>query len=74
MFVLFDVILLCLVYGIEITNFKLLPCFSLVCNVCAVRHGLFSLSLGVISRLFSITVAIPGRLFYYFLFQFTDNR
>ena len=42
-----------------------LLCFSLVCGLCTVCHSLFSLPLGVISRLWSVIVAIPRHLLCY---------
>ena len=43
-----------------------LICFSLVCDWCTVCHGLFALPLGVIGRLWSVIVVLPGHLLYYF--------
>ena len=37
-----------------------LLCFSLVCELCTVCHGSFALSLGVIGRLRSVIIALPG--------------
>ena len=39
---------------------------SLVCNMRAVSPGMFTLSLGVISRLCAVIVALPGHLIDYF--------
>ena len=40
--------------------------FFFVCSLCTVCHGLFACPLGVIGRLWSVIVAIPGHLLYYF--------
>ena len=41
-------------------------CFAcLVCCVCAIRHGLFTLSLSVIDNLCSVNVALPRQLLYH---------
>ena len=37
-------------------------CFSLVCNICYVRRGVFTLPSIVTGRLFSVIVALPGYL------------
>ena len=37
-------------------------CFSLVCGMCAAFHDLFALPLGVIGRLCSVIMAVPGHL------------
>ena len=43
-------------------------CFSLVCCICTVCHGLFALHLDAIGRLFYMNVALPGRLLHVFCF------
>ena len=42
-------------------------CCSLVCYVCYIRYSLFTLSFGVDGRLYSVIVAFPGHLCYYFV-------
>ena len=39
-------------------------CFSLICGLCTVCLGLFVLPLGVVGRLCSVIVALPGDLDY----------
>ena len=41
---------------------NLLLCFSLVCGLCTLRHGLFALPLGVIGKLYYAIVALLGHL------------
>ena len=41
--------------------------FSLVCDLCTVCHVLLAPFLGVISRLCSVVVALPGQLLSHFL-------
>ena len=54
--------------------------FFLVCGLCTFYHGWFALPLGVIGRLCSVTVALPGlllghfTLFDYFTMEFYDTR
>ena len=38
--------------------------FTLVCGLCAICCGLFALPFGVIGRLCSVIVALPGHLYY----------
>ena len=42
-----------------------LLCFLWVYNVFAVCHNLFSFPLGVIGRLYSVIVALPGHLYFF---------
>ena len=44
---------------------ELAALLSLVYGLCTVCHGMFALPLGVIGRLSSVTVAIPGHLLFY---------
>ena len=46
---------------------ELAALFSSVCGMCTVCHGLFALPLGVICRLCSVIVAIPGHVLYIFV-------
>ena len=39
--------------------------FSLVCDLCTVQQGLFTLPIGVTNRLCSVIVAITGQLCYF---------
>ena len=43
--------------------------FNVICGMCTECHGLFVLSLSVIDRLFSVIMAFPGHLQYYFSFS-----
>ena len=45
---------------------KWLFCFSLVCGLYTVCHGLFALPLDVIGRLWSVILALPGNFLYYY--------
>ena len=40
--------------------------FLIFLYTCSYHHGLFAFPLGVIDRLWSVIVAIPGHLLYYF--------
>ena len=42
-----------------------LICFALVCGLNIVCHGLFPLSFGIIGRLWSVIVVLPGHQLYY---------
>ena len=69
-FVLFIVLSLCLVNPIQHCDHlagkkELVAMLFLVCGLCNVCLGLFAFPIGVIGRLHSVIVALPGHHLYY---------